>query len=157
MKKDTDHYYTCDRFAITELVPQEIWLARGEKAWQLFDVRFLENLDELAIQLGVPLVINNWKIGGPRQWSGLRIHGCPYFSQTSQHTYGRAADPLINGKVSLVEADAAREKIASREIILPHPCTFEVNVGWLHMDTRQSTDLITFVDTQKVVWRFNED
>lgn len=153
MKEDPGHYYVCDHFVIQEFVPEIIYLYRGEKAWQLIDHHLLENYDSLREQLGTPVRLNNWhQKDGTKQWQGLRLPEAPDYRLTSQHSYARAGDSSADG----ISAEEIRTRIQDREIILPHPCTIEVGVPWLHMDTRQSTDLITFVDTEKVVWRYSD-
>ena len=39
--------YRCEYFALYELVPEEVYLERGEKAWELLDKRLLITLDRL--------------------------------------------------------------------------------------------------------------
>lgn len=128
-------------FDITELVPQTVHEARGEKAWQLIDIRLIANLDALRAQLKVPMTINNWNSGGDRTQSGLRIVGQPHYKPFSQHSFGRAADVVCS-----VPAKAIRDRIRSRDIVLPHPATFEEgdNITWLHMDVRNMSNDHTY-------------
>ena len=129
----------CEYFGIEELVPPSVFEARGHKAWELIDPRLVENLDSLRLQLDTPLTINNWQWYGSRQDSGLRLPTSEFWSQFSQHSFGRAAD-IICG----IPAETIREKIRCKEIILPHPSTYELDVNWLHMDVRNSTDHVSF-------------
>ncbi len=43
------------KFIIQELVPEVVFNDRGDKAWQLMDIRLLANLDALREQVGVPM------------------------------------------------------------------------------------------------------
>ena len=147
------HYYTCEHFSIKEFVPEVVWMDRGEKAWQLMDLHLLENWDSLRDQLGCTITLNNWSWGGERQASVLRIAGQPHYTAYSQHTFGRAGDGLLEE----ITAEEVRTRIKKRDIILPHPVIFEVDVGWIHMDTRQSTDMVTFVNLKEVVWTYRGD
>ena len=125
---------SAEKFIIQELVPESVYLARGEKAWQLIDYRLIDNLNALRTQLGVPMTINNWHVGGQRTQSGLRIPGQVHYKPYSQHTYGRAADPICE-----IPAQEIRDMIKEGvEIKLPHYACFEDNVSWTHMDVRNT-------------------
>jgi len=131
--------YKAKYFIIQELVPKSVYEDRGEKAWQLIDIRLIENIDSLRHQLGVALTINNWNAGGSRDESGLRIAGQRYYKQYSQHSFGRAVDIICS-----IKAETIRQSIRDKDIILPHPATFELDVNWLHMDVRNSKDHVYF-------------
>ena len=126
-------------FEIQELVPPQVYAERGDKALQLLDRRLLDNLDTLRLQLDVPLTVNNWHWGGDRKYSGLRVYGSEHWGMYSQHSFGRAADVICE-----VPAEEIRQKIRSREIILPWAVHVELDVDWLHMDVRNSRDLVNF-------------
>ncbi len=133
--------YKCNHFAIHELVPESVFEARGEKAWELLDDRMLITLDRLRDRYG-KMTINNWYWGGSREFSGLRVFGCPYFSPYSQHTFGRAADPVF--------AETTAEQV--RQDFLNNPddeCfeyinSIELGVSWFHFDTRNCTRIKTY-------------
>ena len=125
--------YKARFFKIQELVPESVYEERGEKSWQLLDFRAVENLDSLRAQLGVPLTVNNWDIGGTRDESGLRVTGMEYYSPYSQHSFGRAFDSVCE-----IPAAEIRHRLKEGSITLPHPACFEEFEGmnWLHMDVR---------------------
>lgn len=133
--------YTCTHFAIHELVPQNVFHARGEKAWQLLDERLLKTLDRLRERYG-SITVNNWYWGREREWSGLRTKDSPYYSDYSQHTFGRAADCLFKKYTA--------EKI--RQDILANPDdpafeligSIELGVSWLHFDVRNCDRIMTY-------------
>ena len=130
---------TCKHFIIQELVPAPVFHERGERSFELLDTRLLENLDALREQLDTPLTVNDWHRDGKRTQSGLRQYGSNYYSNYSQHTFGRAAD-IICG----IDAEEIRRRIREGEIILPHPACFELGVSWVHMDVRNSDEHVRF-------------
>ena len=133
--------YKCAHFAIHELVPEGVYKARGELAWSLMDERVLKTIDRLRERYG-PMTINNYKWGGSRSWSGLRTPDSPYFSQYSQHTFGRAIDCLF--------ADISAEDVRKDINANPNHPDFELitaieeGVSWLHIDCRNTDRLQRF-------------
>ena len=125
--------YKCEYFAIHELVPPHIYKQWGERAWQFLDVRALRTLDYLRRKYG-KITVNNYIWGGEREWSGLRTPDSPYYSETSQHTYGRAFDCLFH----TAHIDKVRQDILSKPDEFPHINCIEMNVSWLHFDVRNS-------------------
>ena len=133
--------YKCEHFRLQELVPPHIYEQWGERAWQFLDDRMLITLDRLRDKYGV-IIVNNWHMGGDRQWSGLRTSGSPYFSPTSQHTFGRAADCIFkNTTAAQVRKDILED---------PGSLTFklinaiEADVSWLHFDVRNCKRIMIF-------------
>lgn len=98
--------YQCEHFKIQELVPPAIFEACGEGAWELLDERLLITLDRLRKLYG-PITVNNWHVGQEREWSGLRTPESPFYSPTSQHTFGRAADCIFHR----TDAESVRKHI----------------------------------------------
>ncbi|OIO70695.1 MAG: hypothetical protein COW19_10975 [Zetaproteobacteria bacterium CG12_big_fil_rev_8_21_14_0_65_55_1124] len=133
--------YKCSHFKIQELVPPAIFEARGEKAWELLDERLLITLDRLRDRFG-PITVNNWHSGKDREWSGLRTKESPYYSATSQHSFGRAADCLF----SHTDAESVRQEI----LAAPDDKTFELigsvelGTSWLHFDVRNCKRIKTY-------------
>lgn len=133
--------YTCKYFKIYELVPKHVYEERGEKAWSLLDSRALEMLDKVR-EFSGPLVVNNWKWGGDRQWSGLRTPESPYGTIYSQHRYGRAFDCISSQKSS----QELREHILNNQEDFPYIRGIELDVSWLHFDVgnRPGNGIVTF-------------
>jgi len=133
--------YTCQYFAIHELVPKQVFQARGERAWQLLDERLLITLDRLRERYGA-MTVNNWYWGKEREWSGLRTKDSPYYSPYSQHTFGRAADCLF--------MKASAEAVRKDMLAAPDDQTFELvgslemGVSWLHVDVRNCDRIMTY-------------
>jgi hypothetical protein len=129
--------YKCEYFVIQELVSRAVYAARKEKAWQLFDDRILRVADILREYFG-PATVNNWHIGGDFQFSGLRVYGDPYFSQFSQHSFGRALDI----KFSNATAEEVRQWIKYNAVMFSDmniSVTLEDGVTWVHIDVRNSS------------------
>ena len=131
--------YVPDHFVIQELVPRAVYEARGEKAWELLDHRLLWSLDQLRKRYG-PIIINNWHLGGNREWSGLRTADSPYGSQFSQHRFGRAADCLF----SEADVGTVRQDILSAPHEFPEINSVELGTSWLHFDVRNCTRIKTY-------------
>ena len=80
-----------------ELVPKAILDKRGSQALECMDFRILHMVDSLRGNLKKEgfdngFVVNNWKSGGAKTQSGLRVPGQSEYSNTSQHSFGRAVD-----------------------------------------------------------------
>ena len=133
--------YTCEFFQLRELVPQKVFERRGAKAWELLDERLLFAIDRLRGKYG-RMTINNWHWGGDRMWSGLRTPGSPFYSPTSQHSFGRAADILFSD----IAAEDVRKDIQAN----PNSPEFdlinavEIEVPWLHIDVRNCERILFF-------------
>lgn len=130
--------FKCRYFEIHELVPPHIYESRGEKAWELLDERALITLDLLRNRFG-PITVNDYAFGGSRQWSGLRTVESPDYSETSQHSFGRAFDCLFR--------NARTEEV--RTHILRHRDEYyitgiELGVAWLHFDCRNVNKIKVF-------------
>ena len=123
--------YQPNHFFTQEFVDPEIWDLRGNKSIELIDERILITADQLREQFGAT-TINDWCWGGDRENSGLRTTYSPYYSPTSQHTFGRAIDCLFNN----VTAEAARAFILKNPSKFPHITFIEDKVSWLHIDCR---------------------
>ena len=131
--------YTCKHFKIHELVPPRIYEKRGETAWELLDERALITLDALRDKFGVATV-NNYKYGGSRIWSGFRTPDSPYYSETSQHSLGKAFDVIFKH----VTAEEARQHIFANRNDFIHISGLELDCSWLHFDVRNATPIKVF-------------
>lgn len=141
--------YTPKFFETREFVPKQVYAVRGEKSLQLMDDRILITSDQCRTQFG-RAVINTWFFWNDkapawigrtsRNWSGLRIKGCPYGSQFSQHRHGRAFDMLFEE----VTAQEAREYILANPDKFPYITSLEKGVGWLHVDCRNVEPVMTY-------------
>jgi len=128
-------------FEIYELVPEHIYNKFGDKAWWFIDPKLIKTLDKLKeIFNKGTIVINDYHWNGKRNWSGLRVAGCPYYSETSQHSFGRATDCIF----SAYSAEEVRDFIIFNPNKFPEVKGIELDVSWLHIDVRNSDKVILF-------------
>ncbi|MBF84570.1 MAG: hypothetical protein CL489_08860 [Acidobacteria bacterium] len=132
-------FYEPKKFTVKELVPPEVYEARGEKALELIDVRIVMILDHLREKLDKPITVNSWSWGGHYSQSGLRDVGHygsseKYFNSFSQHKYGRGVDFRVKG----MTAEEVRQYIYDHkdEGALKYVTFVEEDVSWVHVDVR---------------------
>ena len=128
--------YKPKHFKAHELVPPEIYKKWGDRSFMFIDDRLLRLIDALRDEFG-SATINNYKYGGDRQWSGLRTNGSPYYSRTSQHSFGRAADIIFSN----IDAEQVRGEIKEDPQFWLNSAgcdsiTLEDGVSWVHVDVR---------------------
>ena len=134
--------YIPEYFDVRELVSPITFQQRREKSLLLLDDRALVTLDRLRERYGV-LTVNNWHLGGSREWSGLRTKESPYFSQYSQHTFGRAFDCIFKE----VSANEVRQDIIAgydSDQDFEFINAIELGTSWLHFDVRNTERLMRF-------------
>lgn len=109
----------------------------------LLDARLVRADQALRNRYGFT-TINNWWDEGDRNWSGIRIPESPYYSITSQHSYGRASDKIYRD----ASAEEVREDIKKNYIMLGITCIEEVkdapadkDINWVHSDVRWHINL----------------
>lgn len=128
-------------FKIHELVPEHIFINKGEKAWRYIDDRLISSIDMLKKHFSSgTITINNYNWGGNFQWSGLRTPDSSHYNETSLHSMGRAADM----KFSDYTADEVRLYILSNKGFFPYIKGLEDTVSWVHIDTRNEDSLVLF-------------
>ena len=128
-------------FKIQELVDKATYEKWGDKSIWFLDPVMLNLIQYFRNTFG-PITINNWHIGGDRQWSGLRTPRSPYYKQWSQHSFGRAADMLFSD-VTPSEID---KYILDNEYDMKRMGLGGVELGktWNHIDSRLTDKLIKF-------------
>ena len=128
-------------FEIHELVPQHIYEKYGERAWKFIDDRLILTLDTLKETFSNgTMTINNYKWGGNRKWSGLRTPISSWYSETSMHSFGKAADMVFSNYT----ADDVRAYILKNLDLFPYIKGLELGVSWVHLDTRNEDSLQMF-------------
>lgn len=134
-------------FKIQELVPEEVYNIHGDGAWTLVDIRLTASID--AIKERFPegsMTINDWLWNGDRNWSGLRTPDSPWYSKTSQHALH--PNDLVFRAIDCIFSDYDVEEV--RQYIINNPEEFpyikgiELEVSWLHIDTRPRHDVLQF-------------
>ena len=117
---------------LDEYIPEKLYrkyIGREHILIGLIDSRLVKADQLLRDEFGA-MTINNWWIGGNRNWSGLRTPDSSYYSPTSQHSFGRASDKLFS-----VSAGEVRQYIKNNWQKLGITC-IEENVSWVHSDVR---------------------
>ena len=127
-------------FKIQELVDKETYERYGQKAWWFLDNRLIMLLDRLREDLQRPITVNNWLWGGNNQHRGLRPPKCNIGADYSQHRFGRAVDFDVKG----MKADQVRSYIRNRINNYPEIKGIETGITWVHLDIRNSDDLLIF-------------
>ncbi|HUS88638.1 MAG TPA: hypothetical protein VMW91_04570 [Desulfosporosinus sp.] len=135
-------FYKCKHFKIEELVDPETFAKFGEGSWMLFTPQVLRSADAIRGYFNRACVINDWKWGGARKWSGFRPRLCSIGASFSQHRFGNGIDMLIDG---IPAASARKEIIAHKDDIFTDIMCLEDDVGWLHFDCRNIPDRIRIV------------
>lgn len=128
--------YTPKYFKSYELVDKTTYQKRLDFSYQLIDSRILWTIDKLREYFNSSIIINNWKFGGNREWSGFRTKESPYYSPYSQHTTGRAIDFIVRD----VNSKLVREEIKNNinKDVFKYITAIEDFDGmdWAHIDCR---------------------
>jgi hypothetical protein len=129
--------YRPKHFDLRELVSPDVYMSRGEAAWELLEPRLLVAGDALREKFG-PCTVNNWHLGGNYSQSGFRDPVTGVGARLSQHKRGAALDcKFANAKPRVVF-----------DYVLAHPDEFpEITVledvkatpTWLHVDVRAAS------------------
>lgn len=127
-------------FDIKELVSKNIYNSYRDSAIQFLDPLALKVLENVREILDVPLVCNNWALGGSRNYCGYREPGCGVGASNGFHTRGQAFD-LISDKLTAKEM---REILDKNQDKLIHPIRVEKwdshgEISWLHIDISPNT------------------
>ena len=127
-----------DNFYLDELVPPEIYSARGSKSIELLDMRIVNGLQHLRELADVPFTINNWINKGRFDERGLRLPGTRTGAKWSQHKYGRAIDidPVGISVSQLFDILKANEMFFIERQWITTVENIEFTKTWLHIDCR---------------------
>ena len=127
-------------FRLWELVPKEIYDRRGAQAIECMDLRIVAAVEDLRDNLRKEgydngFIINSWKSGGAKTQSGLRVPGQQEYSNTSQHSFGRAVDFTTKTPIKVIH-----KHILTNLDKYPHIRFIEVDISWCHVDCRDNFD-----------------
>lgn len=128
-------------FCIEEIVPKDVFLARGQKSIELFQPRAILSLIEVRILANAGITINNWKWNGLFQYRGWRPIN--YYTEKaisySQHVLFNAFDYDVKG----VTAEDFRKYLITwkKEGKLQYLTGIEAGVSWVHNDYRLTNRL----------------
>lgn len=133
-------------FELKEFIDPELYMLRGEDSIQLIDQRIITIAQAIRDHFGLPIIINNWHIGGGYKESGLRKFLTKTGATFSQHKFGRAIDVKIEG---VSDYDEVRAEIVRYwpEFKASGLTTIEDGTPtWLHSDCRNTgTDTLLIV------------
>jgi len=79
-------------FDIREFVPPQIWNRFKEQSVMMMDPKVFDIAVLYRTYFDVPIIINNWFIGGPYMYRGYRPPRVNVGAEFSQHKTGRAFD-----------------------------------------------------------------
>lgn len=118
-------------FYLDEYIPKSLYKEFEHKTHILIGLldRRLISADQKLRNVFGPVTINNWATGGERNWSGIRTAESPFYSRTSQHSWGRASDKIFSN----ASPQEVREYIMENWKKLGISC-IEENVSWVHSD-----------------------
>lgn len=128
--------YRPRHFLLQELVPREVFDARGNGAWELLDARALITADALRDKFGV-CVVNDWHEDGRFNESGFRDSASSTGAKYSQHRYGRGLDCKFAKATPREVFDYLRAHAED----FPYLTTLEdveATPTWLHFDVRNN-------------------
>jgi hypothetical protein len=124
-------------FKIQEFVPSTIFALFGKKSWWFINPTMVAIADQLREDCGVPLICNNWHVGGTYQNRGYRTPQTTVGARYSQHRLGNALDlssPQMTPAQMLQVIERNKEKYVALGLTtiedLPYTPT------WLHLDCR---------------------
>ena len=128
-------------FKLQELVPEEMYLKYGDKCWEFIDSNLIISIDKIKDKFPEgTMTINNWLWGGVRNQSGIRTPKSKYYSYSSMHSWGKAIDAIF----SEYSTEEVRQYILDNPDEFPEIKGIELGISWLHCDTRNREDLISF-------------
>jgi uncharacterized protein YcbK (DUF882 family) len=136
-------YYVPKYFAVQELVPPQIYKARGVHAITVFDARILYSLDQIREHYGAKIRVNDWHQGGQFTQRGFRT-AQQVGAELSQHRFGRAVDFDIAGVTAEeFRSDVRTGKLSCR---LTYVTRIEDDTSWIHIDCASvpGTDIVFF-------------
>ena len=132
------------KFKIEELVPLRlIDLIHKDLLWKLVDDDIIIAIDKIKeVFPKGSMSINTYLWSGNRTQSGVRTKNSKYYSETSQHSLGKAID-CVFGNYS---TDEVREYILANQDEFPTIGGVELGTSWLHIDVRprRNGKIITF-------------
>ncbi len=86
-----------EHFIAQEFINPETFKKEGAKSIKLIDPKLIDIAEFLRTDIGAPITINNWHIGGQYHESGLRDPNTSTGAKLSAHKVGKAIDPKAKG------------------------------------------------------------
>lgn len=126
-------------FDVRELVPIDVHSKFGDQSWNFLDTNLLHLILILRTKiLKVPMVCNDYYLGGKNQQRGLRTNTSKLVMSKSglylsAHIFGKACDFVFNQNSGMT-AGRARKLIIENQNKIPFNIRIEDGVSWLHVD-----------------------
>lgn len=132
-------------FNIKELVGKTVYRIYKERAWRFLDIELLHVLLTIRKNIGKPITVNNWHIGGKFSQRGLRTNVQTIFRNMfkkrklylSAHVLGKAVDFDVKGMTAI----EVREWIKSNKHIFDKNTKIRLEnnkkgkpINWVHVD-----------------------
>lgn len=135
-------------FVLQEFVPKAIYkIYEGKSTW-FINPKIIQIAQELRYASGVPIIINNWHIGGVYNQSGYRVPETVIGAKLSQHKLGNAIDVRSN---EVAPIELMNVVLSKKEWFMQLGLTAIEDVtatkSWLHLDCRfvpQQKEIIIF-------------
>jgi len=133
-----------DGFYLDEFFDEKTYRSnKPEDLKRMIDMNLIIGISLLRKNLKTFFIINNWAVGGKRQWSGYRTKSSPQYKPGSMHSVGKAIDFISY----IMTAETIRQHIRDNyEIYKPYIKRIESGVSWVHIDSMKtnSDNLIEF-------------
>ena len=143
-----------EHFLIQEFINPETFNKEGEKSLELIDKRLIDIAEFIHNDLGKPVTINNWHVGGQYHESGLRDSNTGTGAKKSAHKEGKAIDVKVKGMGGEEWYEYVKKNAkALYDLGLRRIEDKSIATTWCHMDTKEHGihNVIEVVDLKKVI------
>lgn len=147
---------TSKYFKVQEFINPDTYKELGDDSINLIDPDLIIIADFIREDIGIPIIINNWHLGGQYKESGLRHKDSRTGAPKSTHKLGKGMDIKIKGFFGddwygYVKNNAKK----LYDLGLRRIEDKSIATTWCHMDTKEhrEIDVIQIVDKVKVTER----
>lgn len=127
--------YTPKHFHAYEFVPERVYKIYGEGSFFYINSNLLRDIDKLREDLDLPVIVNDWYMGGICDSRGYRPYDDPEGAKYSQHRLGCAVDFVVSG----MTAGAVRKYILDNQEKYPSFRRMEMRTAWVHVDCKETS------------------
>lgn len=101
-----------------EYLPKEVYDKFGDLGMRYINPKIPVLMDIIREFFGKSITINNWKSGGDRNGSCLRLPNNKDYTQFSDHSFGSACDFIVSGMDSLeIQNSIVSDPILSLKLV----------------------------------------
>lgn len=126
-------------FFLDEFFDKETYLQNTEvELRSSLDMEFINDLENLRVNIGMPFTVNNWFIGGKNQWRGFRNIKCKEYSRGSMHTFIPGIKLRAVDFICSVGAEFVRHHIKDNYHLYRTFKRLEKGVNWTHIDNKET-------------------